>query len=217
MRAFEHNLVRLIIAANLTAPLVHAGDLVIGADVSASVALVSSQDYADAVAQQVYRKVITMEYGDRVVLKTLGDGGIQHVKGQSLQITRQMPPQRAASQVAAAIRDFPNRGQSESSTNVLGFLENNRFDCTSEGAAVWLLTDAIEQSAEVSGNALLQGKPLPAPFAQTLEGCEVVMIGVGRLAGGGTLPRSQLQALKTAWTDWLTLAGATTITLQVNP
>lgn len=208
--------VAILVLAMVTT-VVQAGDLVIGADVSRSNPLVSHAPFAKAVAERLSKKVRTLEYGEWVHLKTFGDGGIQHIEDKSLQITRRMSPQQAASRVADAIRGFPSSGQGEGSTNLLGFLENNRFDCDTEGAAVWLLTDAIEQSAEVNGNDLLLGKPLPAPFAKPLDGCDVVIIGLGRIGDGGTLPRSQLHALQTTWTDWLNKAGARSVEILVNP
>ena len=207
----------LILALTLIAATVQAGNLTLGADVSASNPLVASTTYADAVAERISGKINGLEYGDRISLKTFGNGGIEHIKDKSLRISRQMPPQKAATLVVGVIKAFPRQHKGENSTNILAFLENGHFACDKDGSALWLLTDGIEHSIDFNGNDLLKGKKLPDPYEKALEGCEVVMIGVGRLPSGGRLPRNQIHILKTAWTQWLKKAGAASVQILVDP
>ena len=158
-----------------------------------------------------------MQLGDRVYFKTFGDGNTNHLQGEPLTISHRMRPEKAAGLVKNRISRLPATTHGEGSTNIIAFLENSYFDCSKEGSALWLLTDGIEFSIDFDGKELLKGKKLPAPYKQTLQGCDVVMIGVGRLSNGARLPREQIHHLNSAWIEWLNAAGAKSVEMLVDP
>ena len=208
---------KLIIASVLFLSLTaHAGDLTIGADVSASNPMVASAEFAQVLASRLYKEVLKMEYGERIELRTFGSTDIAHVKGKSMVISRRTPPETAAERVRNKIQSFAGK-PADGSTNLLSFIENGRFHCDKPNSQLWLLTDGIEHSVDFDGNDLLAGKKLPKPFGKPLEGCEVVMIGVGRVSDGGRLPLTQIRTLKMAWSEWLSLAGASSVRIEIDP
>jgi hypothetical protein len=194
-----------------------AGNLYITPDISGTAPAISSQEFASASAEILKEHIQDMNFGDKITYKTLGNDKIHHSKSDSLIISKRNRPENAAEKVAARIESLPQSKKGEGSTNILSYFENNRFDCSRDNSAVWLLTDGIENSQDFSATDLLKDKKLPEPFEQTLEGCAVVMIGVGRLADGNKLPRKQIQILKKTWTEWLTKAGAVSVDIRVNP
>lgn len=190
----------------------------LGPDASISNPLVANQDYADAVAEALRAHIRqNMTYGDRITLQSFGDGTPRHLKAKRLIITRREQPEKAAAKVAGELKSYPKKGIKDTSTNIMGFVENNRFECSAPGSMVMILSDGIESSQDFDDKDLLAGKKLPPPYGQTLKGCAVVMIGIGRRSDGSRLPRNQIHHLKTIWTDWLKRAGASSVELRVNP
>jgi hypothetical protein len=102
------------------------------------------------------------------------------------------------------IRSLPDQSDaSQSSTNLIAYLEfTSGFDCA-HGGQVIVITDGLESSNLVSGAALIEGKAgLPKPQVD-LQGCQMTFYGLG--AGW---PPQATRYVRGEWTAWFEQAGA---------
>lgn len=192
------------------------GDLVIGADASVSNPLMGSAVFAKEAGKAIRKKILTLEFGDTITFTSFGDGRTDHIQEKSLQLSRRMPARQAAELVEGEIRNFSKNREGDGETHMLSFFEDRNFGCDKPGTEIYVIGDAIENSDALNSQQLVQGKALPKPFTQNLKGCAVTIIGAG-LQGDRPLSREMRQNIYKVWTDWLTLAGATRVTIQVNP
>lgn len=200
----------------LAASSAACADIIIAADTSLGNPIMSSAVFAEEAAKRARAKISTLGFGERVTITTFGDGRIAHIKEKSLQVSRRLPAPKAAELVVGQIRSFATSHKPDGSTHILAFFEEREFNCEANNTEIWVLSDAVENSATYSGDKILKGKSLPKPFEKNLEGCKVVMIGAG-LVGDRSLPRQQIQNIKAVWKKWLAQAGANDVTISVNP
>ena len=146
-----------LITCGLLAAPVGAKTLSIGLDVSASNPLLSSESYARNAAVYVRDKIATLQPGDVVVLRTLGDRSLANFPAERMQITRRDRADKIGTRIAQYIAAIPaKKFEGQGSTNILGYFAFGQFDC-SNGGEVLLLTDGIESSPEMDAERLLAG------------------------------------------------------------
>lgn len=206
----KSSIVVLLIALLLIAatPL-HAKTLTLGIDLSESNPVVTSPEFAKAVARHAHGEIAALELGDVLQVRHFGERGTDKMRSLSIRMTRQNRPKAVADQVARHIAALPSKTTDpHHQTNILAFLEFGSFDCASGQSRVVIYSDGIEASQTMSDRAFLSGKPLPPPPANYLKGCEVVMFGLGA-SKDGSLPPAVIESIRQRWTDYFKAADAT--------
>jgi len=203
----KNMLILVILVIGQSMP-VHAKTLTIGLDLSGSNPLVESTDYAGVVARSVREKINAMALGDRVVLRTFGQRGLNNLKTIKVQINRRDRPEKIGRALSRIIHAIPEKQLNiQENTNIVAFLEFTDFGC-GQGGEVFLVTDGIESSSYVAGPAFLRGKAsLPQPDEDVLKGCAVTMFGIGKNVNG-PWPPQQVKNIRKQWTSWMEKAGA---------
>lgn len=197
----------------------HAAHLYFGIDTSRSSRLLDNDRVGDGIRRHIADAVKSLALGDDVTVFEIGGLEASRFVAYPTIVTGYKLRQAAASRkVAAQMAEIAQRireSGGDASTNLLLTLENLHPDCKSSRSVVVMVSDAIESSqAYDAGAALNAGRPveLPAPPAQFLQGCKIVFLGFGIVAtaNGGpvqVIPKNQLLALRTGWTQYLTAAG----------
>jgi len=189
------------------------------ADISGSGSLLTNENFAKAAINRVKQAIVSLDKGTWVKLKTFGDGSFKHFGNREIQISsRGATPGYVANLVESELNSIrAEAGDGNSSTNLLAFLELEELHCESGASMIYLITDAIEHSADVSSDDLLSGtQALPEPDEALLKGCAITIIGLGNVAGG-LLPREPRRNLEKAWRDWFAQAGVDAIDIIYRP
>lgn len=215
--AYTKTLAAAVISSLLLASpsVVAAKTLYSVVDLSDSAAPAVDQNVANQIARQIAKDVRSLEYGDRVKIRSLGSSGtaIEQVN-INVELSKKLRPRKAAKQLAQIAASFPKRVENgtmalEPSTNIIGFLEalSPSLDC-SEPTVITIYTDAIEYSELVDGNDLLSGAAsLPSPSGRILDQCEVIFRGVGQQQSGLKTSPTWFPNLKKAWAGFMQEAG----------
>lgn len=173
-----------------------AKTLTIGIDRSGSNPLLSHQHFANAAAGHARDAVLELAFGDSVQI--LGFGAMDdpdNLVTPRVTLDRRHRPEQVAEQVKSYVQSIPSRQvRGQSSTNLIGFLEEGGFDCAS-GSTILLITDGWETGA-------LEGGQLPEPDVD-LTGCALVFY---KLDAGGN--RDSARHLRKQWARWAEAAGA---------
>lgn len=202
-------IVYAVALALLATGSVSAKTLTIGLDESSSNPTVRDPRFAKIGAEYVHAQIVALAPGDFVHVRTFAERGSAHAVSKKIRIDKNNRVQQVAASVAQHIAGLPGKAlEGQNQTNIIAFLEfgSAGFDCSNRGR-VLLLTDAVEASSYISANSLLAGKPLPAPEADLLKGCDVVMFGLGQSADG-SIPPQAIKTLRASWSAWMKTAGA---------
>ncbi|MCB0627557.1 MAG: hypothetical protein KDC43_27450 [Saprospiraceae bacterium] len=204
----------LCMIAAQTATAVQAKTMIIGLDMSGSNDLVTVPEHAANVADVIDRQIKKMDLGDRVVVGLLGAyGHSDNMKRLDITMSRKKRPEKVGASLGKLIQGIPGLVASgeldtQPNTNLLGFLEDEAFllDCQNNPAQFILITDGVESSHEVDGNAIIEGKAeLPAPRTTSLAGCDLTILGIGQWVSGAN--RTVRDRLILAWQKWAKTAG----------
>lgn len=182
-----------------------AKTLSIGIDLSGSNPLLMDANFADGAARYIYEQIDTLEMGDQVQILTLGArDSSQNLRAQRVTISRKNRPKKVAQQVRQFVEGLPRAKElSQSSTNLIAWLEfTDGFNCDASGEII-ILTDGIEYSSLVNGQHFVEGKiELPKPEVD-LNGCSLTFYGLG--VG---FPIQSVRHIRSSWKDWSNTAGA---------
>jgi hypothetical protein len=182
-----------------------ATTLTIGIDLSGSNPLLSHENFAYMASQYASDEINKLKNGDVVVVKTFGGReDVHNILTGSYTISRRLKSEKIASAVAGYLQSLPSQTEkSQSSTNLLAWLEfGSGFNCN-ENSHILLITDALESSSTLDGNSFLQGKKgLPKPDVD-LTGCHITFWGLG--AG---FPPASVKFIRNEWRSWSDQAGA---------
>lgn len=182
-----------------------ARTLTIGIDLSASNPLLTHDNFAYMASKYARDEINKLENGDVVTVQTFGGReNVDNILSGSYTISRRMKSEEIAGAVAAYLQSLPSQTeQSQSSTNLLAWLEfGSGFNCNDK-SQILLFTDAVESSSMVDGNAFVQGKEgLPKPDVD-LTGCHITFWGLG--AG---FPHASVKFIRNEWRSWSDQAGA---------
>lgn len=197
----------LLVLAALAAVPASARTLTIGIDRSESNPFVTSGAFAQAAGAHARAEASALELGDTIRVRHFGERGEKNVRSETIRLTRALRANAVAESLSRYIAALPSKtAEPDHLTNILAFFELGSFDCTGHERIV-LYTDGIEASLTMSDRAFLSGKPLPAPKADFLKGCEVVMFGIGQ-SKDGSLPPALSKSIATRWEQWMSAAGA---------
>lgn len=180
--------------------------LTIGIDVSGSNPLLMHENFAYEASQYVSTEILKLKPKDVVRVSTFGAReNAANVLSTTLVISRKLRPEKAAAMVAAYIRALPKQAEvSQSSTNLLAWLEfTTGFECA-DGGQILVVTDGLESSSYVSGEKFLTGKQGLPDADVDLKGCALTFYGLG----AGWQPQS-VKYVRKEWTRWSEQAGAT--------
>lgn len=186
------------------------------ADVSGSNRLIEIPAYAKAGGIKAKGEILSLQPGDWVQVRRVGERGADNLPAEKLRITRQRSAGEIGDMVAGYIASLPSKTpEGDSETNLIAALEFGEFDCAN-GGKILILSDGVEHSSYITGKDLLiSGKPLPAPEAN-LKGCEVTIFGLGQ-SKDGQIPPKAIKNLKAAWAAWMSAAGVTKFTAIIDP
>jgi len=212
-----------IFAATLAASNTNADDdvtkhFIAAPDLSGSASLLTNDNFAKAAIKRVKQEILVLKKGAWVEIKTFGDGRFDGANRKIRISSKGATAEHVANLVGNKLDDIrADAGQGQSSTNLLAFLELEKLYCETGASHIYLLTDAIEHSFDVSGEALLNGsQSLPEPDAGLLSGCKVTIVGLGNVSTG-LLPRTQRKHLEKAWRDWFAQAGVDELEIIYRP
>lgn len=216
MKNFLYVVIAILMLAAHAAKASEPKTLTIGLDVSASAPILKSQIYADLAAERAAQAVRGLTFGDTVIVQKFGERRLDNLRAVRIVITPKARPERVSAAIAKLIRDMPGAGtQGQQWTNIARFLTVGRFGCEA-GGEVLLITDGIESSQAVNAKQVLAGRAaLPAPDAGMLKGCTVTMFGLG-VAADGALSPGQINALRAAWADWMQIAKARFVPVELQ-
>ncbi|CAA0107144.1 Uncharacterised protein [Halioglobus japonicus] len=183
----------------------NAKTLTIGIDLSGSNPLLRHENFAYMAAQYASHEINTLNNGDVVTVKTFGGReDVSNILSGSYTLSRRMKAKKIADEVAGFLQSLPAQTeQSQSSTNLLAWLEfGSGFDCNDD-SRILVITDALESSSMLDGTSFLQGKQgLPKPDVD-LTGCHITFWGLG--AG---FPHASVKFIRNEWRTWSETAGA---------
>ena len=173
-----------------------AETLTIAIDRSGSNPLLSHQNFANAAAEHARQAVQQLTFGDTIQILSFGAmDDPDNLIVPRIRLDRRNRPASVAGGVAGYIQSIPKQtGIGQSSTNIVGFLEEGGFDCAS-GSTILLITDGWETGA-------LEHQRLPDP-AIDLTGCTLVFY---KLDAGGN--RESARTLRAQWSQWAEASGA---------
>lgn len=200
----KHLLAVFTLNLALNAPAVDAKTLTIAFDKSGSNPLLGDPHFAASAAAYVAGQVKTLKEGDVVRIRSFGarnEGS--NLLDQTFVLNRRLRARKLAQSIQNYIANLPNQdGKSQSSTNIIAFLEfDSGLDCGNGGMTL-LLTDGLESSEYISPKSFLAGRQhLPKPDA-ALKGCEIIFYGLG--AG---LPPKSAKFMREEWTRFIKDAG----------
>ncbi|MGF1462354.1 MAG: hypothetical protein ACFB2Z_04180 [Maricaulaceae bacterium] len=190
--------------------------VIVALDISASTPLVTNRAFAARAAKAVDRYLADLETGDRFTLGYIGDYGLSSdLQPWEATLSRRTPPikvRRSTEQLIAGLPSLVTGGRIDraQSTNIVGYIELAGYsvDCAQVDTQFIILSDGIESSDRVDGLKLMNGEALlPAVADDRLQGCALVMLGVGQITQGATPMLTQ--RLVKAWADWAAAAGMT--------
>lgn len=204
------------VIAALAPAIVSAKTQTILIDVSGSARLIEVPAFAKAAGDKAKSQILALQPGDWVHVRRVGERGGKNFPVEKLRVTRQISAGQVGEIVSTYIKSVPSKTpEGDSETNLIAALEFGEFDC-SNGGKLLILSDGIEHSSYITGQALLSGKPLPAPESDLLKGCEEVTIfGLGQSADGQVPPKA-IKNLKAAWSAWMKAAGVKKFTAIVD-
>jgi hypothetical protein len=191
---------------------------IVAPDLSGSASLLTNDDFTKAAIGRVKQEIMTLKKGAWVHIKPFGDGRFDDANRKIRISSKAATPEFVSSLVANTLNEIRAKaGQGQSSTNLLAFLELEELHCETDASHIYLLSDSIEHSLDVSGEALLNGsQALPEPDEGLLSGCKVTIIGLGNVSTG-LLLRKQRKHLEKAWRDWFTKAGVDELDIIYRP
>lgn len=192
--------------------------LLFAPDMSDSFAVTVHAHVARAAGNLVEREIMALSPGDEVRILSFGEAGIsQREIDVSVALSRraQARPRRIAPVMATLIRSIPERVEAgqlrvQSRTNIVGFLEAlaPSLACADQRTRLIIFTDGIEWSTHVRGDELLAGTAdLPSPSGRILEGCEVVMRGLGQVVRDQNTDSRWFPVLRQKWAVFFDAAG----------
>jgi hypothetical protein len=193
----------LLSSALMLSSIGQAATLTIVRDISGSAPLLVNSDFAKSAANAAADKLDQLQTGDILNMRTLGETGLKNIGSTSEKIKRHKKQQ--SNRLYRLIKKTPEekiKGQDE--TNILYFLTFTNFDCAG-GEDIFIITDGIESSSDMTGNKLVMGEPLPLPDKDMLKGCKLTMYGLGLT--DPPLPNKNLKNVLTAWKNWAKIAG----------
>jgi hypothetical protein len=197
-------LLHIIILLSLSATAAQAKTLSLGVDVSGSNPLLFDEHFAYTASQYVSAQILPLKNGDVVRIKTFG-GRANSVNMLTTEyvISRRLKAKKVAAIVAQYVQSLPNQKMlSQSSTNLIAWLEfTNGFHCT-KGGQILAITDGLE-TADVDGQAFLDGKQGLPEADVDLKGCALTFYGLG--AGW---PGPSVKFVRNEWRKWAKQAGA---------
>ena len=172
----------------------HAKHITLAPDASVSNLLLTNKHINAQAAAYVEKRMKTVAIGDVVTLRFMGSlNNPSALQKHEYTVTHQnkVMVRQFMSQV---VLSMPAHIKPQNSTNLLAFLGRYDFGCA-DGGEIIILTDGIEASEYVDGNALLSGKAsLPAPNSSTrLKGCTVTFYGIGAGRSDTELHRLRLE------------------------
>jgi hypothetical protein len=197
--------ITIALGLTLSVPFVQAKTLTIALDKSGSNPLLTDVNFAASAAQYAETLILRLREGDTVRIRSFGARDTpSNLLSQDIPLTRHRRSQHVAAAVKRYIATLPSmQGQSQSSTNIVAFLEfDTGFDCVS-GGTVLALTDGLEASEYISPDDFKSGKAgLPKPDVD-LAGCEIVFYGLG----SGLKPKA-VKHIRNGWRAYFKDAGA---------
>ena len=182
-----------------------AKTLTIAIDLSGSNPLLKHENFAFAAAKYMTKEISKLKNGDNVTLQTFGArSDAMNQLSYSFTVKRRQNAASIAATIAKIIQSIPKRNElSQSSTNLIAWLEfTDGFDCQNQGQVI-AITDGLESSSYVDANKLLNGSAkFPKPDVD-LTGCNITFYGLG--AG---LPAPYVKIIRNAWKKWVATSGA---------
>lgn len=192
-----------------------------GIDISGTSTFLVDQNSANAAGAFVERYIAGLEAPHALALVSVGDEGLAR-RTINIRATvtkhRATSPRRLAPQFGGHVRSLPRlfaegKIPAQNTTSLIAFFQSLEPVCKRGNATAIVFSDGLEWSAAVDGRAFAAGKiGLPKPATAFLKGCDVQLLGVGQvkegLEAGGLAER-----LIPVWRDYLTEAGADTVTV----
>jgi len=206
------SLITLALSAMLlnTAPVV-ANDtqhFIAVTDISNSSSLLINEAFSKAAIKRIKAEITSLKKGTWVELRTFGDGQFESFNRKTRISNKRNTPAYVANLVGTEISKIKAEIKGgQSSTNMVAFLELEELHCDTGISHIYIVSDAIEHSLDISAKNLLNGsKSLPEPNHGLLRGCKVTIVGLGNVSGN-LLPRNQRKNLEAAWRKWFAVAG----------
>lgn len=182
-----------------------AQTLTLGIDFSASNDLITHENFAYSAAQYVSVQILPLKNGDTVRIKTFGgrENSVNMLTTEYV-ISRRRKPAKVAAMVTQYIHALPaQKNVSQSSTNLIAWLEfTSGFNCA-DNSHILVLTDGLESSDYVDSAALLAEKQSLPKAEVDLTGCALTFYGLG--AGK---PAPSVKYVRNQWRNWAKQAGA---------
>lgn len=184
--------------------------LVIGLDLSKSNPMVTSDAYAQRVADRVAPMVEDLPLRARVMIRSFGsyDATSNTLRIDELISARTKPEDfaRGVKTLIAGVPKLVRDGKlvAQDKTNILPFLQtmSQVVDCDDYAVTYILLTDGIEDSEYA--RLAYAGNTLPPPSHSRFQSCEELQIlGLGQ---GLNSPKAT-ERLRNTWDNWATAAG----------
>jgi hypothetical protein len=184
--------------------------VIIGLDISKSNPLVDDPGFAAKVGERIGNVVRGLGFASEVHVRTFGsyDSSSNNFSYDALISTRNRP-EHAGDEIQKLISATPQlvksgKWQSQTRTNILGFLDNisQSIGCGGLPTTIILASDGIEDSEYV--RLQRPGAKLPAPTGAPFRGCaEMEILGIGQ----GTRSPIETTHLRAEWTHWAGAAG----------
>ena len=195
---------------------VHAGEWMVSIDISSSTLITSDKQYALRAGQYVSERLKDrgFDMGDEIRVRSLGEFGDKDAIKFDLRATKKYRSEKVLADIEFLVSSVPaliekNAGafRVHGQTNILAHLRTEAYtlNCSSGGGVI-LISDALESSDYISATELASGqKGLPTPRGEFLEGCDLILVGIGQLAEN---PSGKItERLIQAWGDWSAKAG----------
>lgn len=183
----------------------NAAPLSVVVDQSGSAPILVNQPFAKLAAEAAVKEFNAMKTGDILTYRTLGLTGFKNFGG-STDVVKKSKKRRIRKELFKKISSIPTDSaiESQEQTNILYFLNHTGFNCDA-GETIFMITDALESSNYISAYDLVQGNPLPKPKENFLQGCRLVMYGMGLTET--PMSPNHIDTLLKAWQDWAVIAG----------
>ncbi len=214
----------ILFATGCSTEMIEAAEMNVYMDVSKYSVLTSSEPLREDAIEFVQQQADKMMTGDQIRFRLVGANDIRIAERKTEILTDlSRPMENISPAIAAAMLEMTDPfldGEGEDWTNILASVQTFPPDCSSGRNLVLFITDGMENGDDYSAQHAIATSAeieLPIPAEPFLEGCNVVVWGLGissrnpETKAGTMLTPRQIAVLKDAWRVWFEAAGAESI------
>lgn len=209
----------LLVAASIANAQENIPRTILGIDISGSSTFLYDPHSGDAAGSYVQTHIAGLDAPHQLIMVSVGDVGLGR---RQIDVRATITESRASNaatlsqQFGGYFRSMPDLVSDgaitpQNTTSIIAFFRSLTRVCADGATTVILFSDGVEWSANVDGQAFVNGTAdLPMPDQTFLSGCRIEMHGVGQLKA--TLNSDGLEErLIPQWEAFLDAAGADSV------